>query len=256
MATITDDAVCIRRWDFSETSQTLSLFCREHGVIRGLAKGAKRAKGAFSGGIDLLTRGQVAAIVKPGVELATFTSWHLIDLYRGVRRQLAANRAAIYMADLIHHMTTSHDPHPKLYDEFASALAELGSETDGGAAAIGPTLLRFQWRLLTETGYQPQLDRDARTGGPLPDGATLGFSAAAGGTVAEAGAGVGADTPADTWRVRRETIELLRKQASDQPTAQAPSAVIERANRLLAAYVRQIVGQEPPSMRWAFPGPL
>ncbi|MCH7601829.1 MAG: recombination protein O N-terminal domain-containing protein, partial [Planctomycetes bacterium] len=35
-------AICIRRWDFSETSQTVSLFTSEAGIIRGLAKGAKR----------------------------------------------------------------------------------------------------------------------------------------------------------------------------------------------------------------------
>ena len=56
MPTITDQAIVIRRWDFSETSQTVSLFTRDHGIVRGLAKGAKREKGDFSGGLDLLTR--------------------------------------------------------------------------------------------------------------------------------------------------------------------------------------------------------
>ena len=42
MPTITDNAICIRRWDYSETSQTVSLLLRNHGVIRGLVKGAKR----------------------------------------------------------------------------------------------------------------------------------------------------------------------------------------------------------------------
>ncbi|MHC4990131.1 MAG: DNA repair protein RecO, partial [Planctomycetota bacterium] len=69
MPTIQDQAVCIRHWDFSETSQTVSLLSREHGVIRGLAKGAKREKGTFSGGIDLLTVGEVVAITKRGREL-------------------------------------------------------------------------------------------------------------------------------------------------------------------------------------------
>ncbi|MCZ6836092.1 MAG: recombination protein O N-terminal domain-containing protein, partial [Planctomycetota bacterium] len=73
MPTISDSAVCIRRWDFSETSQTVSLFTHTHGIIRGLAKGAKREKGAFSGGFDVLTQGHLVAIVKPGRDLATLT---------------------------------------------------------------------------------------------------------------------------------------------------------------------------------------
>src|SRR6187397_1062720 len=104
MSTITDEAVCIRRWDYSETSQTVSLFTAGHGIIRGLAKGAKREKGKFSGGIDLLSRGQVVAIVKTGRELSTLTEWDLLQTYWPLRENLAANRAGHYMADLIHHM--------------------------------------------------------------------------------------------------------------------------------------------------------
>jgi hypothetical protein len=54
-----DEALCIRQWDWSETSQTVSLFCRTHGIVRGLAKGARRERSSFSGGIDLLARGEI-----------------------------------------------------------------------------------------------------------------------------------------------------------------------------------------------------
>src|SRR4051812_28677764 len=118
MPTITDNAVVIRRWDFSETSQTVSLFTREHGVIRGLAKGAKREQGSFSGGMDLLTRGEIVAIIKSGKDLATLTAWHLQDMFRPLRQNLQANRIALYMADLVHHMIIDHDPHPRVYDDF------------------------------------------------------------------------------------------------------------------------------------------
>ena len=51
-----DQAICIRHWDYSETSQTVGLFGRTLGCFRGLAKGARRERGSFSGGLDLLTR--------------------------------------------------------------------------------------------------------------------------------------------------------------------------------------------------------
>jgi len=37
---ITDDAVVLRVWDFSETSQTVALLTRARGSVRGLAKGS------------------------------------------------------------------------------------------------------------------------------------------------------------------------------------------------------------------------
>ena len=243
MPIITDTAICIRTWDFSETSQTVSLLTREHGIVRGLAKGAKREKGAFSGGMDVLTRGEVVAIIKPGKDLATITAWHLQELYRVLRRSLAANRAGLYMADLMHHMLVEHDPHPRLFDAFAAALVALEDPS-----AIEFSLLRLQWTLLVEAGYQPELFHDAQTGGPLPgDAATLAFSAAAGGVVADTAA-------PDRWRVRRETIEVLRRLVANELTHDDDDDAesIRRANRLLAVYFREIIGSEPPAMRWAF----
>jgi len=242
MPTITDTAIVIRRWDFSETSQTVSLFTREHGIIRGLAKGAKREKGDFSGGLDLLTRGEVVAIVKPGKDLSTVTAWHLQQLYPAVRNSLTANRAGLYMADLVHHLMVDHDPHPKLFDVFAASLEQLD---------IGPgveaALLRMQWAALLEAGYTPQLHHDAQTGDALPENTpTLAFSARAGGVVADTMAG-------DRWRVRRETIELLRSLESDPSAITGSDEALRRANRLLAVYCREIIGSEPPTMRWAFP---
>jgi DNA repair protein RecO (recombination protein O) len=241
MPTISDSAVCIRRWDFSETSQTVSLLTREHGIIRGLAKGAKREKGAFSGGLDVLTRGQVVAIVRPGRELATLTEWHLDETYRVIRRRLDANRAGLYMADLVHHMLTDQDPHPPVFDALVEALDGLADPSQ-----VGMALLLFQWRVLAETGYRPEVERDAETGRPLPEDAeVLAFNPRAGGIVA-------APVGSDHWRVRRSTVELLRTVASGSPAVPIEPEAVRRANRLLAVYCRELIGSELPTMRWAF----
>ncbi len=241
MPSITDIAVVIRRWDFSETSQTVSLFTREHGIVRGIAKGAKRERGMFSGGLDVLTRGQVVAIVKPGRDLATLTAWHLQETYRVLRQRLDANRAGLYMADLVHHLLTDHDPHPALFDALDTALTTLARVTD-----CGPVLLGLQWRLLEEVGYRPELDRDVETGATL-DGhdAAMFFSARAGGVTGSASG------PA-CWRVRPGTIDVLRTAARRAPVADCDPRSVDRANRLLAAYCRELVGAEIPAMRWAF----
>jgi DNA repair protein RecO (recombination protein O) len=240
---VTDTAICIRRWDFSETSQTVCLFLRDHGLTRGIVKGAKRSGAAFDGGIDLLAAGEVVAWIRPGGDLATIAQWHLLEVHRALRRSLDANRAGLYMADLVNHMLTEHDPHPRLFDALLAALASLEEPE-----AIPRALLSFSWTLLCETGYRPRLDRDAATGEPLPEGAaTLAFSASAGGAVADTGG-------TDRWRVRRETIELLRAldEGGAPPAASAPEP-LRRACRLLAAYAREIIGDEPRGMRWAFP---
>lgn len=293
MPTITDQAVVIRQWDFSETSQTVSLFTLNHGVIRGLAKGARREKGSFSGGLDVLTGGQIVAIIKPGRELATLTAWHVQQMYPAVRRSLAANRIGLYMADLIHHMIINQDPHPAVFESLTEGLEQLGE-----ADRLESVLLQFQWQLLKEAGYEPQVHADARTGRPLPkpaDAAWYTFSAEAGGlildpTAAQVGECVelsdgasinpqdrarsrynvtsSSNAPVKTqksvgfardrvtnvarsWKVRRDTIDVLRN-INELDSAKVNPESVNRANRLLAAYFREIIGSEPPAMRWAF----
>ena len=245
-----DEAVCIRRWDYSETSQTVSLFCREHGVLRGIAKGAKREKAAFSGGIELLTRGEVLAIVRKGRDLATLTDWGLIEVFPPLANNLQANRAALYFTDLIAHMLHDGDPHIRLYDDLIGALRSLAQPE-----SLPSAILRFQWSVLLETGYKPMLDRDTLTAAPLPtDDGALAFSPEAGGTVNAAASG-------GAWKVRPATIALLARLDTGEPIqpgecvdrrhaeGDEPSVVIGRANRLLAAYLRHLMGQELSTMR-------
>jgi DNA repair protein RecO len=209
-------------------------------MVRGLAKGAKREKGSFSGGIDLLARGQVVAMVKPGRDLANLTQWHHEQSYVVLRESLPANRVAWFMADLVHHMVTDHDPHPGVYDGLVHGLETL-------TAATAPlVLLRFQILLLHECGYAPQLGVDAETGRPLDDDAeTLAFSPAAGGVVADLGTG-------DRWRVRTATLRLLRAIAAGEEIESPDPATVDRANQLLACYFRELIGSEPRSWSWLF----
>ena len=110
MALLSDTAICMRCWDYSETSQTVSLLTKEHGLIRGIAKGSKRNNGSFSGGFDPLTRGNIVARLKESSDLATLTEWQLEHVWWTIRKSLPVNRASIYMADLVGRMITDQDP--------------------------------------------------------------------------------------------------------------------------------------------------
>ncbi len=230
-----DDAVCIRQWDWSETSQTVSLICERHGLIRGLAKGSKRPKAPYSGGIELLTRGTAGIILKKSSDLALITEWDLTEVFGSLRTSLRAHHVGLYMADVMHHTITVSDPHPAL---FRALLASLRAMTDAGRCE--EALLAFQWATLAETGYTPRLDATQ------PD-QTYRFAPAQGGLV---------DGVADegAWRVRTETVELLRtlETGAEAIGAGAPAGSVSRANRLLASYLRTIIGREPRTMPVVF----
>ncbi|MCK4873167.1 MAG: DNA repair protein RecO [Phycisphaerales bacterium] len=243
MPTIHDQAICIKRHDWSETSQTVTLLTREHGLLRGIAKGAKRETGRFSGGIELLTRGEVGAADRRDRELLTLTEWDLQEIFWALRTDLSAHRIGLYLADVAQHVLALRDPHPALYDQLLAGLRVLG-RPDASPWDRSLALMRCQLSALCETGYEPMLGSEED--GPEPtdgaDGGFLAFNPLAGSVVTDTG-------EADRWRVRASTIRTLRQADADNP-GELPS--LDRANRLLAAYLRSVLDRELPTMRLLF----
>ena len=235
-----DQAVCIRHVDFSESSQVVVLLTKDHGKVRGLAKGSRRLAPSsiqrFSGGIELLTVGQVVAATKRTSELATLTEWDLHDDSHGLRQDLTAQRLAMYAADVTHALLPDLDPHPAVFEAFVSLLNAVSVKEHSGQHATA--LLRFQWALLSDAGYQPQLDRDVRADTDLTDAASYTFDPHAGGFTT--------DTGVTDWRVRHATLETLRELASGSSPTDTQAA--SRANRLLCSYTRALLDRELPTM--------
>lgn len=242
MPTIKDNAICLRLYDWSETSQVAVLLTEQHGKVRVTAKGAKRSTPStmlkFSGGLELLTRGEAVMILKHGAELGNLTEWDVQDGYWGLRKNLRGLELAMYGVDLAHHLLDDQDPHPVSFAALGQLLSALaGGEEAGGAERA---LLRFQWTMIEDAGYRPTLAPGSVSGnGPLL------FSARSGGIVGNA------EDAKDAWKVRRETVEVLRDVAGEgmAATRELPGAeAVVRANRLLCAYVRTILDKQLPTM--------
>jgi DNA repair protein RecO (recombination protein O) len=228
-----DEAVVLRTWDYSETSQTVSLFARGAGVIRGLAKGARRPKSAFGGGFEPLTAGEIMFISKPTTELAVLTEWDLREIFHHLRLDLRAHLAGLYFADITHHALVVEDPHPRLFDALVRALAELA---DG--SRVARIVAVYQHALVSETGIAPPLNAEG-----LPDAEVYGFDVTGGGLTADPGPGGGES--ARVVRIRRGTLGALRAVASgDAEAADAHAAFFEPAARLLSVYIRAVLSKE------------
>ncbi len=118
--TVTEQAICIRHWDWSETSQTVSVFARGQGMLRAVAKGSRRENSRFSGGLEVLTRGEMVAIVKPSVEMANLIAWDLQETFPALRASLESFYSGMYIADVVQSAVTEHDPHPALLEALLS----------------------------------------------------------------------------------------------------------------------------------------
>lgn len=246
MSAVFDEAVVLRVWEFSETSQTSALLTRGHGLVRAIAKGSRRARAPFSGGLDVLTLGEAGLLIKPSSELATMTEWDLREVFRGARASWAGHVVSVYAADVAGRVVHDRDPHPRLFEALVGALRGVSREVGRGALW---EVLRFQWAALVEAGYRPQLDRSVSTGALLGERRLYGFSSVGGGLVEDPGR----RGPEGVWRVRAGTVGALRAVEGGQSGEGVGFRDVARANLLLGRHLGVVLGRDPPTLS-AFEG--
>ena len=243
MARFKDQAICIRHIEWSETSQLVVLMTEQHGKVRGLAKGSKRTSPSavqrYSGGIELLTRGEIVGMLRSTSELATLIEWDLQDDHYHLRIDFQAQRLAAYAADVVNAFMAEQDQHDRTYRALRRFVESLRERE---AARRHAALLRFHWELLDDAGYRPELWHDVHGGMDLPAADAYSFDPHGGGLTARNGIG--------DWRVRRQTVQLLRALArGEMADLQADPEAVGRANRLLCVYLRAILDKELPTMQ-------
>lgn len=147
------DALVLRTVDFSESSLVVTLFTREFGKIRGIAKGARRLKNPFESSLDLLARIRVSFLRKNSEGLNILTEAKLQHRFRPTTRNWAGLQAGYYLLELLESMTEDFDPQQRLYD-FA---VQMSDRFEAGGPVMWP-LLRWEWGLLVLIGEQPSIE--------------------------------------------------------------------------------------------------
>lgn len=173
------DALVLRVIDFSETSAIVTLFTREFGKVRALAKGARRPKGPFESALDVLALCRIVFLRKASDALDLLTEARLQRRFRPAGRDLASLYAGYYIAELLGELTDDYDPHPELFDAAESTLSELAA-----GRTIAPLVLRFELTALRLLGHLPELDLCVECGvGVEPSGGRVAFGQLAGGVL-------------------------------------------------------------------------
>src|SRR5581483_7720427 len=171
-------ALVLRTTDWSESSRICTLWTREFGKVRVLAKGGRRLKSNFEVALDLLTICSIVLLRKSSGSLDLLTEARVVERFPRLRADLPALYAGYYIAELLADWTEHYAPHPVLFDEARATLQTLGMP----GVNSGMRLARFELVLLRELGYRPVLDVCSSCGGPV-DGRRLMFSPASGGVL-------------------------------------------------------------------------
>ncbi|MCS6976513.1 MAG: DNA repair protein RecO [Gemmatales bacterium] len=246
-------ALVLRTTDYSETSRIATLWTREFGKVRALAKGGRRLRSNFESALDLLTVASIVLLRKSSGSLDLLVEARVLERFPRLARDLKALYAAYYLAELLGDWTQENDPHPLLFDEAVDALRTFGSPD----VPTATRLLRFETVLLRELGYAPQMEMCAVCRTPIPSsrrGETTGenrmaFSPAAGGLVCgECQSGRRGLIP--VTRSAWEALRLLESEDASEAWKRIGEAEQKELRGLFNQYICYLLGRRPRTMRY------
>jgi len=209
-----EPAFVLHRYDWSESSLILEVFTRHHGRLAVVAKGAKRPSSNFR---PVLLPLQPLRLAFGGdAEIRTLKAAEWVG--GQVMPTGDALLSGYYVNELLLRLLAREDPHPRLFDAYAQAVAVLASEH---GEALQPALRAFELLLLREAGLLPALDAQTLTLAPLEPQARYALQPE-GGLVS-----VEADRPALTGEQWRRLQAALDDPAPFAATLRAASAAAE-----------------------------
>jgi DNA repair protein RecO (recombination protein O) len=233
----------VRTADWSDTSRIATLWTREFGKVRALAKGGRRLKSNFESALDLLTVCSIVLLRKSSGSLDLLTEARVARRYPQLRADLPALYAGYYIAELLSDWTEDYDPHPILFDEALDALGTFGTGVrESRATQTALRLARFELVLLRELGYSPTLEQCVGCGVAVA-GRGLAFSSAVGGVLCPACQ----PRHRDRRPLKEESWQALRALGESGEAWQRAWSTAARSEvrQVLGQYVTYLMGRRP-----------
>jgi len=230
-------AVVLRHKDWGEADRLLTLFTREQGKVRALAKGARKVTSRKAGHLEPFT--QVTLQLAKGRDLLIVTQAETINAFLAIGEDLVKTGYASYVIELLDRFTYEEESgHPSLFKLLVDTLDRLEKESDAWVA-----VRYYEMRLLDYTGFRPQLFECANCGREiLPEDQFFSFSA--GGAICPR---CGQGLP-NLTKISVETLKYLRhfqRSSYREASRGHPSLEVQKeAEILMQGYFTYLVERE------------
>ncbi|MCB1089095.1 MAG: recombination protein O N-terminal domain-containing protein, partial [Verrucomicrobiae bacterium] len=110
------EATLIRRLPLTETSLIVHWCSADYGLVKSVAKGARRPKSPFAGKLDLFYRCEIELVPARQGDLHILKEASVLDSRLGIRKTYRRTLVASYFVKLLGMVTEPETPVPDLWD--------------------------------------------------------------------------------------------------------------------------------------------
>lgn len=151
MGLVDTEAIVLRTYKLAEADKIVVCLTRQAGVVRGVARGARRLKSRYGASLEPFTLIALIYYEKEGRELVTFQQAEILRSYFGLAQNAEVIHAMEYLSELVLEFAPPQEPNDKLF-RMVRACAEAIAEVP---AAL-PALVRyFEVWTLRLAGFMP-----------------------------------------------------------------------------------------------------
>jgi DNA repair protein RecO (recombination protein O) len=144
------EAVVLRHSDWGEADRLLTLYGRELGKVRAIAKGVRKIHSRKAGHLEPFTR--VKLLLARGRDLFIVTQAETVEAYLPIKESLLLTGYAAYIIELLDRFTYEEGENRVLFDLLVESLARLARGDNPWLA-----VRYYEVRLLDNLGFRPEL---------------------------------------------------------------------------------------------------
>ncbi len=150
----TDEAFLLDSTRLGEADLILTLFAREAGTVRGVARSAKKSRRRFGGALEPMSRVRLHWTEKSGRDLHRIDSMELEQSFAEMQADPARQAACALLAEITRALSSENDPDEKFY-------RLLGVVLEGLRDGLGPfaAVRYFEFWSLRIHGMLPEINR-------------------------------------------------------------------------------------------------
>lgn len=153
-------AIILKTTKLGEADKILNLYCPEHGSIRAVAKGSRKANGGFGGRAQVLN--YCDFLIGKGKNLDVISQAKLIEDFGILRTNYDSLTFACFMVDVIDSITAHDDCYGDHFELLYGSLSSMNLAKE--PKDYLQVLTGFLWGLILQLGYKPELHRCCLTG--------------------------------------------------------------------------------------------